>query len=517
MNELPYIFNSEVDATQPDQQTGSLPLEYSQQLVSQNESNPKSGMSVFDSQLTDFTFTEPSVSERMRLERDDIKAICDSGPSQMMDEDLMEICSGRFATQPQSMSTQAEDPTIKKFDDIFIDSQLSTQIENEKQSTDVTSPKIKQSRILLESSDDEIESAKIDKKKRLKKKRKQKAKKLGFSDDEAEETSNQAPYIESAAEDVEECEEEQEEVLVDYDSEENEIEVRLKEKDRVKVAGTFLEKEAELSESDWGSADEDEKGLDKFDIELGDEDEFDVNQLREEVGRIHARKMLDDDIRNVKKIEELLFEDEENDGVGRDRKFRWKNQSEGFTLEDENARDADNPENIEDDDDNEAAWRLMRHERESIINEQSQKMTESESMSEDILLLDQSSQTTTNSNLSKRKFRIIKSTSSVGQPFDQNKKQSPFLIKMSNMKKFQKSSFLSRGEDALKKIASFMSHSDEITNVSSHGGNSMSFMTIEKPDDTKKRKSDTIAQTDASNKKRKIEKPKSNFLLDQLN
>lgn len=49
----------------------------------------------------------------------------------------------------------------------------------------------------------------------------------------------------------------------------------------------FFENEAELSESEWGSADEDEHNLDKFDMELGDEDEFDQNQLVSELDRIH--------------------------------------------------------------------------------------------------------------------------------------------------------------------------------------------------------------------------------------
>lgn len=54
-----------------------------------------------------------------------------------------------------------------------------------------------------------------------------------------------------------------------------------------KKISDFFEDEAELSESEWGSADEDERNLDKFEIELGDEDQFDQNQLMSELDRIH--------------------------------------------------------------------------------------------------------------------------------------------------------------------------------------------------------------------------------------
>lgn len=58
-------------------------------------------------------------------------------------------------------------------------------------------------------------------------------------------------------------------------------------KERQKEANTFFDKEAELSESEWGSADEDERDLDKFDVELGDEDEFDQGILQNQLERIH--------------------------------------------------------------------------------------------------------------------------------------------------------------------------------------------------------------------------------------
>lgn len=471
------------------------------------------------------TFDEPSISEEFKAEG--IEGICDPNPSQMVDDDdLMEICSGRFA--PTQVGITQKTQQVEATDDDFV-SQVPEREEVETVEVKVPSPEVKNSRKLLDSTDDEADAAQVKEKRRKKKKRKKIVKKLGFSDDEDEEAPPEDSEVAgSEEEELEECEEEQEQedVLVDYDSEENEIEVKMNKKDRIKAAGAYFEKEAELSESEWGSADEDEKEMDKFDIELGDEEQFDQNQLREEVGRIHARKVLDDDIKKVKKIQELLFEDEENDGIGRDRKFRWKNQTEGFALEDENARDGDVLE-AEAEDESEISWRKMRHERETMLSEQSQKMTESDTMSEDILLLDHNSQTVTSSStnmLVKRKFQIIKSTSSMGvSPVttpDAVKKDSPFLIKTSNLKKFQSSSFLSRDEQTLTKIARFVSHKDdEVTNtMSSHGGNSMSFATIDKPDDSKKRKSDGNNQKPETSKKRKVDTQaiQRPFLLDQL-
>lgn len=165
-------------------------------------------------------------------------------------EELEALCSGTFETQP----TVLPEPATNKI--------LSSDEEPPKQ-TEEEKPR----------------------QKKLTKKRQKKKAKLGFSDDEEEPSSEEEEELES---DLEEPAEEVPETFVDYDSEENEVVVQMTKKDRKLRAANFVEKEAELSESEWGSADEDEKNMDKYDIELGDEDEFDREKLQHELGQIHA-------------------------------------------------------------------------------------------------------------------------------------------------------------------------------------------------------------------------------------
>lgn len=65
---------------------------------------------------------------------------------------------------------------------------------------------------------------------------------------------------------------------VDYDSEENEV---------VKTAGDFLDKEAELSEEEWESEDEDEQGLDTLEMEEADREQINERKLQRELGQMH--------------------------------------------------------------------------------------------------------------------------------------------------------------------------------------------------------------------------------------
>lgn len=76
------------------------------------------------------------------------------------------------------------------------------------------------------------------------------------------------------------------EVAIGYDSEENEIEIKEDNPKKIKI-GDFFEKEAELSESEWGSDDEDERGLNTFEVEAGDADVFDEREVRRDLEKIH--------------------------------------------------------------------------------------------------------------------------------------------------------------------------------------------------------------------------------------
>lgn len=64
-----------------------------------------------------------------------------------------------------------------------------------------------------------------------------------------------------------------------YNSEE---EIITKEK-----AAEFFENEAELSESEWGSDDENEQNLDVLEKEAGDDDILDEDQVKKDLEKIH--------------------------------------------------------------------------------------------------------------------------------------------------------------------------------------------------------------------------------------
>lgn len=80
------------------------------------------------------------------------------------------------------------------------------------------------------------------------------------------------------------------------------------------------------------------------------------------------RRMLDQDAREVKIIKDTHFEDEEENGLGRQRQFKWKHLENSLNV-DENQITDNVDANAKSDDENEETWRRMRHERNNILQE----------------------------------------------------------------------------------------------------------------------------------------------------
>ena len=70
-------------------------------------------------------------------------------------------------------------------------------------------------------------------------------------------------------------------------------------------------------------------GLRAGEVEEGDLDDIDEDAVRNEVGRLHHRAVLDEDKREVRLFQEAFLEDGElHSDNARQRKFRWKNVGE---------------------------------------------------------------------------------------------------------------------------------------------------------------------------------------------
>ncbi|XP_052756719.1 claspin [Galleria mellonella] len=226
-------------------------------------------------------------------------------------------------------------------------------------------------------SDDEIDKptdVNGTKKKKKNKKKKLEKRALQISDDEDEYSEEE---IDDVMSDVEEDAEENAAKFVEYDSEENEVEVKPQNSKKKRKMAEFFEQEAELtSEDEWvGSGDEDEAGLDRMEREEGDDETFNQTKLQRELGQIHLRDVLDQDKREVRIIQELMFEDGDLGVGGRQRKFRWRNtdgEEEVGTMSDDFA------DTQEEEFESEEQWRKQRHEREVYLRQMEQKQDETE-------------------------------------------------------------------------------------------------------------------------------------------
>ena len=84
-----------------------------------------------------------------------------------------------------------------------------------------------------------------------------------------------------------------------------------------------------MSGSDEGSEDEDERGLNRLEMEAGDLDDIDEDQVQDELGKIHQKQVLDEDKRDIRLFQEAFLEDGElHSDNARSRAFKWKNIGE---------------------------------------------------------------------------------------------------------------------------------------------------------------------------------------------
>lgn len=244
---------------------------------------------------------EQSTQDNLRL----------SNEPNVTESQLLDLCSGTFGSQV----SDPKQSTNEFFDETSQNVQISPEKDSPiaKKNTHNEDEKITSRNKLRVVSSDEEDSAQD----KINNRSKRKVKKLDLSDDESEK--------DSAESSDEEEEDDDQEKYVDYDSEENEIVVS--KKNIKQYATTFLENEAELSESDCEvSADENEDELDKLELEEVDDEDIDESQVKKQLEKLHMKQLLDEDQKEVRMLKELLFEDGDlYSESARERKFRWKN------------------------------------------------------------------------------------------------------------------------------------------------------------------------------------------------
>ncbi|XP_014275221.1 claspin [Halyomorpha halys] len=449
----------------------------------------------------------PSVDLASLVDKDEELPPLDAdleGVGSQRNDDLMALCSGGFASQPINLNDLEKNDLFTQFDTDAKDKDIS--FSPSKINEEPTSPndigKIGNETVANdeEESDEEIT---------VKKKKKSK---LTFSDDEdndgdlddnEDENPNDNESENSENEDVVNLESENEEIVLSGEDEEDAVEFVEDEEEleytkvTKKAAKRFLEAEAELSGSEWGSADEDELELDIMEKEEGDEDVINQRKVRSELEKIHMKELLDEDKREIRALQELFLEDGElhSDGPKRQRQFRWYNQDgdneSGSFLTNLDGEFRDNGEEDEEDE----SWRKTRLERENFLR--NQKNDDTEISDENVKFL-----------------KFAKKTVMKPSPKPpQSKFNSPDPRKQFSLVS-RRGSFLSRGEKLLSKLA-------EITNVSSdnplgnvRGQRNMVFATVSPPKEEPKemplKRKSTSNYPTGPTKKLKFSPPRSN-------
>ncbi|XP_053401121.1 claspin-like isoform X2 [Mercenaria mercenaria] len=215
-----------------------------------------------------------------------------------------------------------------------------------------------------------------------------------------------------------------------------------------KIRQEFVDEEAELSGSEYDS----DENLDLaeeediMEIEEGDKEaaKMDQNELRDEVGRIHLKQLIDEDKRELLRYQEMYLQDGDlySEGGGRIRRFKWSNMGED-SQQDMFNDGSDGEEHQEDTED--FTWRKERYEREQFLKEQQEKENNEGENSQFLKL---------GKVFLKKQGSVDTSSSDKGSKSQESGAETPgFPGSFYKLPQQKRGSFLARSKEALAKIA----------------------------------------------------------------
>jgi len=236
-----------------------------------------------------------------------------------------------------------------------------------------------------------------------------------------------------------------------------------------KLRKDFFDNEAELSGSEEElSDDEDERGLDRLEMEEGDLEDIDEAEEMDKVGRIHQKALLDEDQADIRLFQERFLEDGDlHTDNKRTRQFKWKGLDDMVEF---NKQDSDSEEEGDAGDVDEN-WRLQRLEREKWVKENKEKGVEGE---ENHMFRLQSNISVKATSIETKSKRVEEEE--VTNSISVETRAGPLLPIATN--RFQRSSFLARGESTLEKMASLTKKADDRTGTGAKKGRNFVFAAL---------------------------------------